>query len=393
MASPITKKKIWNKSLLLATAGHFTNDFYNGFIPPLLPIVIVNLSLSLTSAGLLLSIFSISNSLLQPITGLIADRLKRNYFVLFGPVLAGGFMGFVGWINQYWTLLLILCMSGIGTAMFHPQAAAMVGKLKNNRLGLAMSIFNTSGALGVTVGSIVIIPLTSKFGMKSTIFTIVPVLLLFFYSYHSLLQEKEFYAHSVRFRQIIELIKSNILLLVNLYLIVVIRATLTLAFSGFIPQYLYSRGNSLFFAAVGLAVFQFFYVIGMLIGGFIFDLVGFKKLLIVSFLFVIPFSLPFLNLPSIWGFPFLALTGLFLSSSTPVNIILGQRIAPDNASFMSAVMMGLGWGIAGLLMTLIGAVADKIGLYWALTLVSFTSLFGLALVLLLDFDNKFSNAK
>ena len=79
------------------------------------------------------------------------------------------------------------------------------------------------------------------------------------------------------------------------------------------------------------------------------------------FVINLPFSLLFINLPSNWGFPFLALTAFFLSSSTPVNILMGQQIAPNNASFMSAVMMGLGWGIGGLIMTPIGYFADLIG--------------------------------
>ena len=382
-----TKEKVtWKKNLFLATSGHFVNDFYNGFLAPLLPIIVIRLDISLASAGLLISIFSISNSLLQPIAGLVADRMKRNYFVLIGPVLAGTFMALIGWVNQYWTLLLILCMSGIGTAIFHPQAAAMVGNLGNNRKGLAMSIFNTAGALGVTVGSIFIIPFINQFGLKSTIITIIPVLLLFLYSYRYLMGQRIVSSNYAVIPLIKNLIKSNASLVLNLHLIVVIRATLILAFSGFIPLYLTSQGRSTFFGAVGLAVFQIFSVLGILIGGHIFDRFGSRKLLMASFIFIVPFALAFLNLPSLWGFPFLALMGFFLSSSTPVNIILGQRLAPNNASFMSAVMMGLGWGVAGLLMTPVGAIADNIGLHWALTIVSVLSLPGLILVYFLRLD-------
>ena len=68
-----TKEKVtWKKNLFLATAGHFVNDFYNGFLAPLLPIIVIKLNISLALAGLLISIFSISNSLLQPIAGLVA---------------------------------------------------------------------------------------------------------------------------------------------------------------------------------------------------------------------------------------------------------------------------------------------------------------------------------
>jgi len=384
----IQEKTSWKKYLFLATAGHFTNDFYNGFLSPLLPIIVVNLDLSLTSAGLLLSIFSISNSLLQPVTGLIADRMKRNYLILVGPLIAGVFMGFIGWVNQYWTLVVILCLSGIGTAIFHPQAAALVGGLGNRKKGFAMSIFNTAGVFGITIGSVIIIPLTSKFGLKSTIVTIIPALLLFVYSFKFLTSERIISSRFGDGGSIFRLIKSHKFLVSNLTIIVVIRATLTLAFSGFIPLYFASRGHTLFFGAVALGVFQFFSVFGMLIGGPIYDRIGARKLLMISFVFILPLALAFINLPSTWGLPFLAAMGFFLASSTPANIILGQQIAPNNPGFMSALMMGVGWGIAGILMTPIGAIADSIGLYWTFALVSLFSLVGFVLSYLLSFEKK-----
>ena len=369
-----------NKYLWLTTTGHFTIDFYNGFLAPMLPIIVAKLNLSLTLAGLLLSIFSISNSLTQPIIGFIDDRLKRNYFILFGPLITAIFMGFLGWVNQYWTLILILVMSGIGTSMFHPPGAAIVGSLKNNRKGFSMSIFNTAGALGISAGTLIIVPLTNQFGLKSTIFTIIPAVLLFIYSYKYFLPDKVLRQEFRHSSDVLTAIKPHGLLLLNLFLIVVIRATIVLTFSGFIPLYLTSQGQSAVFGGTALAIFLFFTTTGILIGGHLYDRIGTRKILILSFIFVLPFALAFINLPSTWGLPFLAIMGLFLSSSTSVNIILGQEIVPSQASLMSSIMMGLGWGVAGLFMTPIGAIADAIGLYWTLTIISCLAVVGLMLV-------------
>lgn len=369
----------WKKYLFLATAGHFTNDFYNGFLSPLLPIIVVNMDLSMTSAGGLLTILSISNSLTQPIAGYFADRFKRYYFVLFGPVVTGVFMGLLGWVNHYWLLLLVLTFGGIGTAAFHPPAAALVGNLTSRRKGFAMSIFNTSGAFGVAVGSIAIIPLVTRFGMKATIFTALLSVLLFAYSFPYFQHLKKAPVRDGSLKNLFGIIKTNRVLVFNLHMVVVLRAVLLLAFSGFVPLLLTSMGHSTFFGAIGLAVFQFFSVAGILLGGHIFDRFGAKKLLIASFILALPFALLFLNIASIYGLPFLAAMGFLLSSSTPVNIILGQRISPKHASFMSSIMMGLGWGVAGLFMIVIGAIADQVGIFWALTGVSFLALPGLAL--------------
>lgn len=369
------------KNLWLASSAHFATDFYNGFLAPLLPIIVIKLDISLTLAGLLLSIFSISNSLLQPIAGFVADRLNRNYFILLGPLITAIFMGFLGWVDQYWTLIVILVMSGVGTAMFHPQGAAMVGRLNHHRKGFAMSIFNTAGALGVALGSLVIIPITDRFGYKSTLATAIPGILFFLVSYRILFGTQQTVPrHRVSHAGFLRDVKPHWMLILNLYLIVVIRAITVLTFAGFVPLYLTSQGRSAMFGGTALAVFQFFTTGGMLLGGHLFDKLGTRKILILSFVFVLPLALAFINLPSIWGLPFLALMGFFLSSSTPVNIILGQEIVPTQASFMSSIMMGLGWGVAGLVMTPIGAMADKIGLYSTLTSISFLSLVGLILV-------------
>jgi len=376
----LNRKKLW-----IATGGHFTTDFYNGFLAPLLPIIVMKLNLSLTLAGLLLSIFSISNSLLQPLAGMLSDRMNRNYFILFGPIITATFMGFIGWVNQYWTLIFILVGSGIGTSIFHPQSAALVGGLDNRRIGFSISIYSMAGALGISVGSIIIIPLTVRFGLKSTIVTILPALFLFFFSFNflkdSIVATKKRNPNSNLFAAI----KSHRLTVLLLHSIVVIRAILILSFSGFIPLYFTSKGETPFFGGLALAVFQFFATAGILTGGHVYDRIGARKTLILSFIFILPLGIVLLNVPSVWALPFLGMMGFMLTFSTPVNIILGQQIVPENAGFISAVMMGLGWGVAGLLMTPIGAIADVWGLHATLTAISFIAILGLLLVWIIPF--------
>lgn len=364
----------------MATIGHFTTDFYNGFLAPLLPFIVVRLNLSLALAGLLLSIFSISSSLVQPITGMISDRLPRNYFLVFGPLITAIFMGLLGWINRYSTLILILIMSGIGTAMFHPAGAAAVGTVNHYRKGFSMAVFNMAGALGVALGSLVIIPITDRWGIKSTIFTVLLSLVFSMYAGQIFLNREQDLPTPEPMRQLRNSSKPHRFLLINLYLMVVIRATMVQSFSGFIPLYLTSVGESHAFGGTALAIFQFFTTTGILIGGYLFDRIGSKKTLQLSFVAVLPCALGFINLPRESSLICLALLGLFIQLSTSVNIVLGQQILPRQVSLVSSIMMGMGWGASGLLMTPIGALADKIGLYWTLTLISLFSLVGMMLV-------------
>lgn len=377
----LDRKKLW-----IATGGHFTTDFYNGFLAPLLPIIVVKMDLSLALAGLLLSIFSISNSLLQPVAGMLSDRMNRSYFILFGPVITATFLGFIGWVNQYWTLIFILIGSGIGTSIFHPQSAAIVGGLVNQRKGFFMSIYNMAGALGVAVGSIIIIPLTTQFGLKASIYTVIPAFLLFLYSFNFLKNSEVRVKKRNSNLNLLHAIKPHWVTVLLLHIIVVIRAILILSFSGFIPLYLTSKGETPFFGGLALAVFQFFATAGILAGGHVYDRIGARKTLILSFILVLPLGLVVLNLSPMWGLPFLGMMGFLLTFSTPVNIILGQQIVPENAGFMSALMMGFAWGVAGLLMTPIGAIADVWGLHATLTAISFVALLGLVFVSIIPFS-------
>jgi hypothetical protein len=65
------------RRLALLSLAHFSIDGYSSFVPPLLPLLIANLHLSLTMVGILLVASSVSSSFSQPLFGRIADRLRR----------------------------------------------------------------------------------------------------------------------------------------------------------------------------------------------------------------------------------------------------------------------------------------------------------------------------
>jgi FSR family fosmidomycin resistance protein-like MFS transporter len=68
-----------------------------------------------------------------------------------------------------------------------------------------------------------------------------------------------------------------------------------------------------------------------------------------------------LMLPGIGGTAFLILGGFCLLASAPVTIGLAQRYAPGSAATASSLMLGLGWGTGGILVTVVGILADRVG--------------------------------
>ena len=77
-------------------------------------------------------------------------------------------------------------------------------------------------------------------------------------------------------------------------------------------------------------------------------------------------STPFLlAAPLLSGWPFLtllAIGGLFLQSTLPVNVTFGQALAPVSAATVSSLMMGFAWGTGGLSAPLVGLLADRFGI-------------------------------
>src|SRR5688572_30077096 len=112
---PLTHKK----ALFLLIFSHFSVDLYGAFLAPLQPFLIQKHQLSLTKAGLLVSLYSISASLLQPVYGYWADRLGRRFFVTLAPFVVAVFMSMLPLSSSYGMLMLCLFVGGIGVAAFH----------------------------------------------------------------------------------------------------------------------------------------------------------------------------------------------------------------------------------------------------------------------------------
>jgi FSR family fosmidomycin resistance protein-like MFS transporter len=89
-------------------------------------------------------------------------------------------------------------------------------------------------------------------------------------------------------------------------------------------------------------------------------------------------AVPFLAIaPTFDGWTFVAIVsvgGFLLQSTLPVNVTFGQMIAPISAATVSSLMMGFGWGTAGISVPFVGMLADRIGIEHALTTMAFMPL-------------------
>jgi FSR family fosmidomycin resistance protein-like MFS transporter len=88
--------------------------------------------------------------------------------------------------------------------------------------------------------------------------------------------------------------------------------------------------------------------------------------ILLSLIAAIPFLAvaPFLHGWQLAGMA--AFGGLLLQSTLPVNVTYGQQLAPVSAATVSSLMMGFAWGTGALMAPVVGLMADRVGLSWAL---------------------------
>jgi len=353
-------------TILLMAAAHLMVDGYGNIYAPMLPILIPRLKLSLAAAGTLTMLFQMSASVAQVGFGHVADRWRPGVLIRVGPVVSVVVLSLIGIATSRETLAVILICGGLGAAAFHPPAAALAHRLGGDRQGLAMSVYITGGTLGFCLGPLCFAPFAERFGLEWTPLLALPSLAVvgFF-----LRRVPPIPLHPSAQRGFAAL-RPYAKPLTLLYASVVLRTLTSLTFATFVPVMLTRRGLSVAEAGASVALYLFGSGIGGFLGGPAADRFGARAVIVWSLVLSCPFLFiaPFL---SGWQFVIvLAIGGLFLQSTLPVNVTFGQSLAPVSAATVSSLMMGFAWGTGGLSVPLAGMIADRVGIEHTLVGVS-----------------------
>lgn len=358
-------------------SAHVMVDGYGNILAPLLPLLIPRLDLSLAAAGTLTMLYQMAASVAQVGFGRLADRWRPRLLVMAGPVLSVSLLSLIGLAQTPLVLAAILIAGGLGAAAFHPPAAALAHRLGGASPGLSMSVYITGGTLGFSLGPLMFAPFAQRYGLEWTPVLALPGLIVITFFLRRVPPMPLHPTSSGGLRVLRPYAKP----LGLLYTIVVLRTLAALSFATFVPVMLTRRGYSVSAAGSAIALYLFASGVGGFFGGPAADRFGARRVIALSLVFSTPFLLAATFASGPLFVVLLALGGLFLQSTLPVNVTFGQSLAPVSAATVSSLMMGFAWGTGGLSVPFVGMVADRIGIERTLAGLSLMPLLGAACAL------------
>jgi FSR family fosmidomycin resistance protein-like MFS transporter len=113
--------------------GHLCSDLNHGTLSAILPFLIASYHYNYATVATLVMVSNIVNSVIQPVSGDLADKRTKPYIMTIGVLLAGGGMALTGFITNFLGLFTSVMISGIGIAMFHPPAAQLVNRSSDEK--------------------------------------------------------------------------------------------------------------------------------------------------------------------------------------------------------------------------------------------------------------------
>ena len=368
-------------TLVLLSLGHCLVDLYSSALGIFQPGLVAKHHMSLTQAGILGGMLVFSGSVTQPLYGWLSDRFRTRLFVVLAPALAGTVISGLGLAPDYRWLLAMALLGGAGVAAFHPQASARVTEGVREHRGRWMAIFISSGSLGMAVGPTYFSALISRLGLSGAAVGAIPGVVVSALLGVCLRRTSEARERGKGFdwRPLQAVWKP----LTVLYFLVFIRSIVQITFAQLLPLYLQrERGLTLGAASYALTIYLTFGALGGFTGGHLSDRWGGRTVILISMLGCVPFLLLFFFSHGPVSIAALAMSGLLLLFTTPVNVVMAQELAPSQAGTVSALMMGFSWGMAGIIfIPLTGWASDHFGMQAAMSSLALFPVLGFLLAL------------
>ena len=153
--STIAEKPKVPQSIWVLVAAAFIIALGYGLIAPILPQFAQSFNVGVAAAGAVISIFAFSRLAFAPVSGRLVDRLGSRRIYLSGLLIVAGTTGLVAFVGEYWHILLLRLIAGIGSTMFTVSAMGLIVRLSPPEIrGRCSSLYATAFLLGNVLGPV-----------------------------------------------------------------------------------------------------------------------------------------------------------------------------------------------------------------------------------------------
>jgi MFS transporter, FSR family, fosmidomycin resistance protein len=355
------------KTAGLLAGCHLVGDINQGAVGPLAALFVTDYKFSYASVGTLIFATTVISIIAQPILGHVADKGGSALFLPIGVLLASAGVALTGLTTRYWLIFVLLALSGLGVAAYHPVAARFINQVAPTRRGTTMSVFSVGGTLGLALGSLLLGVVVSGGGLQGTAWLLLPSGAMAVLLISQVRRLNTLDATAAKRRQTRRQVPRDSWGRFALLTMVIIgRSVAFYGLTVFVPLYwIVALHASRLAASAALAAVLLSGVAGSLTGGRIADANG-PRGIILTGLGLLALCLVALALapPGLIAALLLLPLGFGLYAPHSVMVAMGQEMLPNHVGVASGVALGLAVSTGGLAAPLLGHIGDLYGIRW-----------------------------
>ena len=372
------------RTISLLSLAHVADDINQSFLPALLPLLVAQRHLSFAAAASLVLAQGLSSSVVQPAIGYLADTRAMPWLVGVGLLLAGGGIAAIGFVDSYALIFIAALISGLGVAMFHPEAARFSNLAAGEKKASGMRWFALGGNIGFATGPIFATAALALYGIAGTGLAAIPVAVM---AVLLLLETKRLRTLLPNAKRAVDAkpLFDDWSSFARLTSFIVIRSMAYIGLVAFVPLYfVHVLHASAVVGNLALTAYLVAGIAGTLVGGPLADRFGRRIVISIStacalaFVLVLSFAVQ-AGAGIAAGFVCVALAGAVITGSQAAQIVLGQEYLPNRIGMASGVTLGLAVSLGTMASPALGALGDRYGL--PATMLAIAGLAAVALVL------------
>jgi FSR family fosmidomycin resistance protein-like MFS transporter len=360
-------------SIILA---HASVDMQTISLVTLLPSLLTAFNLNYATAAIIVTMNQAVIAVAQPLFGILGDRRPIRWLALFGCALCGLMMASITLLPSYWLVVAAVVLSGIGSAIFHPEGLAHARTVSGSQVNTGNSWFFLGGNIGFGVGPLLVGGLMAYAGGYGPTLMIVPTIIgcLLLWrqmpKFHRSTSETALQAQSPT-PELVANRRVVIWLIFFLLLLIVLRSVAYEGIKTFIPLYFsHETGKTTAEFAPLLTAISLAGIVGTVFSGPLADRVGRRAVMVGSMAVAIAALFIFWQVEGIWQIVFIGLFGMAITAPWTITVTAVQDLMPRSIGLASGLTLGTAYGASGIGVGLLGVLANATSLGFTLQFIA-----------------------